>query len=174
MQDTAARVLSCETMAQDLVRIVLSAPDIAAQAKAGQFIHILVPDSGHVLRRPISLMAADAAAGRGALGQRAGTARGRQSSRQKPRPTRRGGKRPASWPARRVEAAAARGSRPVIVPARRGASSSFLQGNSSSYCIFSSPFITHSTPDQQLSTLFLCYCSHDVRPATHPPCQSAE
>ena len=63
MQDTAARVLSCETMAQDLVRIILSAPDIAAQAKAGQFIHILVPDSGHVLRRPISLMAADAAAG---------------------------------------------------------------------------------------------------------------
>ena len=61
MQDTAARVLSCETMAQDLVRIILSAPDIAAQAKAGQFIHILVPDSGHVLRRPISLMAADAA-----------------------------------------------------------------------------------------------------------------
>ena len=36
MQDTAARVLSCETMAQDLVRIILSAPDIAAQAKAGQ------------------------------------------------------------------------------------------------------------------------------------------
>ena len=63
MQDTAARVLSCETMAQELVRIILSAPEIAAQAKAGQFIHILVPDSGHVLRRPISLMAVDAAAG---------------------------------------------------------------------------------------------------------------
>ena len=31
MQDTAARVLSCETMAQDLVRIILSAPDIAAR-----------------------------------------------------------------------------------------------------------------------------------------------
>ena len=55
MQDTAARVLSCETMAQDLVRIILSAPDIAAQAKAGQFIHILVPDSGHAPRLSIPL-----------------------------------------------------------------------------------------------------------------------
>ena len=63
MQDTAARVLSCETMAQDLVRIILSAPDIAAQAKAGQFIHILVPDSGHVLRRPISLADVDRTTG---------------------------------------------------------------------------------------------------------------
>ena len=63
MQDTTARVLSCEPLAQELVRLILSAPEIAAQAKAGQFIHMLVPDSGHVLRRPISLMAVDAAAG---------------------------------------------------------------------------------------------------------------
>ena len=62
MQDTTARVLSCEPLAQELVRLILSAPEIAAQAKAGQFIHMLVPDSGHVLRRPISLMAVDAAA----------------------------------------------------------------------------------------------------------------
>ena len=54
MQDTTARVLSCEPLAQELVRLILSAPEIAAQAKAGQFIHMLVPDSGHVLRRPIS------------------------------------------------------------------------------------------------------------------------
>ena len=63
MQDTTARVLSCEPLAQELVRLILSAPEIAAQAKAGQFIHMLVPDSGHVLRRPISLMAVDAAVG---------------------------------------------------------------------------------------------------------------
>ena len=60
MLETNARVLSCERMAQELVRIVLHAPEIAAQAKAGQFIHMLVPDSAHVLRRPISLMAFDA------------------------------------------------------------------------------------------------------------------
>ena len=63
MLETNARVLSCERMAQELVRIVLHAPEIAAQAKAGQFIHMLVPDSAHVLRRPISLMAFDAQAG---------------------------------------------------------------------------------------------------------------
>ena len=44
MLETNARVLSCERMAQELVRIVLHAPEIAAQAKAGQFIHMLVPD----------------------------------------------------------------------------------------------------------------------------------
>ena len=63
MLETNARVLSCERMAQELVRIVLHAPEIAEQAKAGQFIHMLVPDSAHVLRRPISLMAFDAQAG---------------------------------------------------------------------------------------------------------------
>ena len=68
MQDTTARVLSCEPLAQELVRLILSAPEIAAQAKAGQFIHMLVPDSGHVLRRPISLMAVDAAAGTATMG----------------------------------------------------------------------------------------------------------
>ena len=41
MLETNARVLSCERMAQELVRIVLHAPEIAAQAKAGQFIHML-------------------------------------------------------------------------------------------------------------------------------------
>ena len=44
-QDTAARVLSCETMAQDLVRIILSAPEYRRRRR--QFVHILVPDSGH-------------------------------------------------------------------------------------------------------------------------------
>lgn len=63
MQDTIARVLSCEPLAQSLTRIVLHAPQIAAQAKPGQFVQMLVPDSAHVLRRPISLMAFDRQAG---------------------------------------------------------------------------------------------------------------
>ena len=63
MKDIDAKVLSCEPFAEGLIRIILSAPEIAKEAKAGQFIHMLVPDGAHVLRRPISLMAMDADAG---------------------------------------------------------------------------------------------------------------
>ena len=63
MQEITARVLSCEPLCAGLIRIVLHAPEIAGQAQAGQFIHMLVPDGAHVLRRPISLMAFDRAAG---------------------------------------------------------------------------------------------------------------
>ncbi len=63
MQEITARVLSCEPLCAGLTRIVLHAPEIARTAKAGQFIHMLVPDGAHVLRRPISLMAFDPAAG---------------------------------------------------------------------------------------------------------------
>lgn len=63
MTEVNAKVLSCEPLAAGLIRIILHAPDIAAQAKPGQFIHMLVPDSAHVLRRPISLMAFDREAG---------------------------------------------------------------------------------------------------------------
>ena len=63
MLEITARVLSCEPLCTGLTRIVLHAPDIASQAQAGQFIHMLVPDGAHVLRRPISLMAFDRAAG---------------------------------------------------------------------------------------------------------------
>ena len=63
MQEITAKVLSCEPLCAGLARIVLHAPDIARQAVAGQFIHMLVPDGAHVLRRPISLMAFDRAAG---------------------------------------------------------------------------------------------------------------
>ena len=63
MIEVNAKVLSCEQMAAGLIRIILHAPEIAAQAKAGQFIHMLVPDAAHVLRRPISLMAFDKEAG---------------------------------------------------------------------------------------------------------------
>ena len=63
MRDMDARVLSCEPLAEGLIRLILHAPEIAAAAQPGQFIQMLVPDSAHVLRRPISLMAFDRAAG---------------------------------------------------------------------------------------------------------------
>ena len=63
MKDINAKVLSSDTLAEGLIRIILHAPEIAQTAKPGQFIHMLVPDNAHVLRRPISLMAMDAKAG---------------------------------------------------------------------------------------------------------------
>lgn len=63
MRDMDARVLSCAPLAEGLTRLILYAPEIAAAAQPGQFIQMLVPDSAHVLRRPISLMAFDRAAG---------------------------------------------------------------------------------------------------------------
>ena len=63
MTEVNAKVLSCDQLAAGLIRIILHAPEIAEQAQAGQFIHMLVPDKAHVLRRPISLMAMDAEAG---------------------------------------------------------------------------------------------------------------
>ena len=63
MIDCAATVLSCERMAENLTRLILRAPDIAAKARPGQFVHILVPDAALLLRRPISLMAFDPKAG---------------------------------------------------------------------------------------------------------------
>jgi len=63
MKDIDAKVLSSDVLAEGLIRIILHAPEIAENAKAGQFIHMLVPDDAYVLRRPISLMAMDAQAG---------------------------------------------------------------------------------------------------------------
>ena len=63
MKDIDAKVLSSDVLAEGLIRIILHAPEIAKDAKAGQFIHMLVPDNAHVLRRPISLMAFDKEAG---------------------------------------------------------------------------------------------------------------
>ena len=63
MKDINAKVLSSDVLAEGLIRIILHAPEIACEAKAGQFIHMLVPDAAHVLRRPISLMAFDKEAG---------------------------------------------------------------------------------------------------------------
>ena len=61
--EESARVLSRDLLAEGLTRLILHAPGIVARAKAGQFVHVLVPDGAHVLRRPISLMAFDPAAG---------------------------------------------------------------------------------------------------------------
>ena len=63
MIDAQARVLSCDLLAQGLTRLILHAPQIAESARPGQFVHLLVPDGAHTLRRPISLMAFDAQAG---------------------------------------------------------------------------------------------------------------
>ena len=68
MRDMDARVLACGPMAEGLVRLILHAPEIAQAAQPGQFIQMLVPDSAHVLRRPISLMAFDREAGTLTLG----------------------------------------------------------------------------------------------------------
>jgi dihydroorotate dehydrogenase electron transfer subunit len=43
--------------------LTLSAPRIAAAAKPGQFVHVQVPDPTSVLRRPLGIFEADAAAG---------------------------------------------------------------------------------------------------------------
>ena len=63
MIDIDAKVLSSDVLAEGLIRIILEAPEIAKDAKPGQFIQMLVPSDAHVLRRPISLMAMDAKAG---------------------------------------------------------------------------------------------------------------
>ena len=63
MKDIDAKVLSSEVLAEGLIRIILEAPEIAKDAKPGQFNQMLVPSDAHVLRRPISLMAMDAKAG---------------------------------------------------------------------------------------------------------------
>lgn len=60
MEQTMARVLRVEDVAQDIFLLKLEAPGVAKDAKPGQFVHIAVPGAdGHILRRPISLMGFD-------------------------------------------------------------------------------------------------------------------
>ena len=54
-------ILHKENLAKNIYRLVIAAPDIAAFAKAGQFVHVTVP--GYFLRRPISLCEADSSRG---------------------------------------------------------------------------------------------------------------
>ena len=59
----------CNTRLQgDYFRLELSLPRIASQARAGQFVHIRIPDlEGHILRRPFSIFDTDPTTGRLAI-----------------------------------------------------------------------------------------------------------
>ena len=54
-----AKVVSQETLATDVYSLVLEAPDIAAQALAGQFVSVYTHDGSKMLPRPISLCGID-------------------------------------------------------------------------------------------------------------------
>ena len=57
-------VVSSEAVADGLMRIVLSAPDVAFRMQAGQFLNLAVPgDASQILRIPLSFSHADAKAG---------------------------------------------------------------------------------------------------------------
>ena len=57
-------IITNEPIAPSIYRMIISAPDIAVQAVPGTFVHFgLLGGSEHILRRPISLAGADAAAG---------------------------------------------------------------------------------------------------------------
>ena len=58
-----AKVVSQETLATDVYSLVLEAPDIAAQAIAGQFVSVYTHDGSKMLPRPISLCGIDREAG---------------------------------------------------------------------------------------------------------------
>ena len=59
-----ARILSNGCVGPNLYLMTLSAPAIAAAIEPGQFVHMKIPGmEGHILRRPFSVYAADAAAG---------------------------------------------------------------------------------------------------------------
>ena len=57
-------VVSNEPVAEGLMRIVLSSPELASSLEAGQFVNIHVPgDASQILRIPLSFSCADAQAG---------------------------------------------------------------------------------------------------------------
>lgn len=58
-----ARVRSQETLASDIYSLMLYLPDIAGQAKAGQFVSVYSRDGSRLLPRPISLCEVDKEAG---------------------------------------------------------------------------------------------------------------
>ena len=59
-----ARILSNGCVGPNLFLMTLSAPAIAAAIEPGQFVHMKIPGMEcHILRRPFSVYAADAAAG---------------------------------------------------------------------------------------------------------------
>uniref|UniRef100_UPI0022DF9F8D FAD-binding oxidoreductase n=1 Tax=Eggerthella sinensis TaxID=242230 RepID=UPI0022DF9F8D len=59
-----ARILGNAKVGPNLYLMTLEAPDIAASIEPGQFVHMKVPGmEAHILRRPFSVYARDAAAG---------------------------------------------------------------------------------------------------------------
>ena len=59
-----ARILANEEVGPNLYLMELAAPHIAASIEPGQFVHMKVPSmEAHILRRPFSVYARDAAAG---------------------------------------------------------------------------------------------------------------
>ena len=54
--DYECKVISNVCLKGDYYRIVFSAPEIAEKAKAGQFVHVLIPTlKDRILRRPFSI-----------------------------------------------------------------------------------------------------------------------
>ncbi len=62
--DTECRILENGTLKNDYRKIVFHAPEIAAAAQPGQFVHVMIPDCGErILRRPFSICGYNASAG---------------------------------------------------------------------------------------------------------------
>jgi dihydroorotate dehydrogenase electron transfer subunit len=55
----AAKVISQSEISKDIFSLVLFAPEIAKQARAGQFVSVYTNDKGKILPRPISLCEID-------------------------------------------------------------------------------------------------------------------
>lgn len=57
-------IITNKQIATDVYEVVVQAPEIAAQAKPGQFVHVAIKDGATLLRRPISISMLDKANGR--------------------------------------------------------------------------------------------------------------
>lgn len=64
MQKTRVRVISQEALTEDIFSMWLEAPEMAAEAKPGQFISLYSRDGASLLPRPISLCRIDKGQGR--------------------------------------------------------------------------------------------------------------
>ncbi len=63
MVKTKAEIISQEKIAEDIFDLRLLAPQVAAEAKAGQFVNVYLPDKSRILPRPISICGYDAEEG---------------------------------------------------------------------------------------------------------------
>ncbi|MCR5784674.1 MAG: dihydroorotate dehydrogenase electron transfer subunit [Eubacterium sp.] len=55
MIKTKVRIINQEKIAEGIFDMALSAPEIAKDAKAGQFVNVYLPDKSRILPRPISI-----------------------------------------------------------------------------------------------------------------------